>query len=576
MAKKEELLKAIVSVEDKASKQFDKITKSMNKQNNELLRLKASMEKVRAQSRKKNDFQFSTTKAVSESNRLERAFKLLQSSASKARVAIEKVGNITSNMVPSGQTLLGGAIAGAYFGKQAFDNTFLNAAKFEMSAKTIQAMFNDQKKSQEYMSAMEKVAIDSPLFNSQDIFQNSKSFIALTKEQKTLEKMWDLSERLLAVDPTQGIEGSVFALRELFSGDAISMARRFEMPKKELNDIAKMPLDKQIKALDKLFNKMGMTKHLVDEMGDTTLGVWNQILETVNVANRKIGEPAVKIIKPFLDDINNALQSGKGNKYVEFGQQMASGIATGFVNGARGLGSWVDGIMNDPKFQKLTSVEAKVGFVFEDISQRFNEWLNSGGNEKIQQTADKLIQTLVKGIENSIELITPIATKIGISIGQGVLSGFNSAIQDSWMLQILSGSSSGKNDFIVDQGVKWTGKVVSNLLGGNKSSSSNKSSSTPKPSYAPTVTLPRATGHKKHAFGIQRVPRDNYPTILHEGESVKTKQETNQNKINGGEPSVLITGNYFTVREEADIQKIAKEFVREWKKERLNVGGVHQ
>lgn len=61
------------------------------------------------------------------------------------------------------------------------------------------------------------------------------------------------------------------------------------------------------------------------------------------------------------------------------------------------------------------------------------------------------------------------------------------------------------------------------------------------------------------AFGLPYVPYDNYPALLHQGERVLTASEARgyQNT-----PNVNISGN-FTVREEADIGKIAKAFVHE-------------
>lgn len=62
------------------------------------------------------------------------------------------------------------------------------------------------------------------------------------------------------------------------------------------------------------------------------------------------------------------------------------------------------------------------------------------------------------------------------------------------------------------------------------------------------------TGAKNHAYGISYVPYDGYRAILHEGERVLTASENRgyKNSIN-----INVTGN-FTVREEADIDKIAR------------------
>lgn len=62
-----------------------------------------------------------------------------------------------------------------------------------------------------------------------------------------------------------------------------------------------------------------------------------------------------------------------------------------------------------------------------------------------------------------------------------------------------------------------------------------------------------------HAAGLSYVPYDNYPALLHEGERVLTARE---NRGYGGGVNVSVTGNNFTVREEADIDRIAETIAR--------------
>jgi hypothetical protein len=107
-----------------------------------------------------------------------------------------------------------------------FHATVGEAMKMQQSEIVIGAMFDDTKASKSYMDMIDKMSIKSPLMDSQTMYGNSKSFITQTKDVKQLEKMWGLTERLMASDPQQGLEGAVFALRELFSGDAISIVDR--------------------------------------------------------------------------------------------------------------------------------------------------------------------------------------------------------------------------------------------------------------------------------------------------------------------------------------------------------------
>lgn len=76
----------------------------------------------------------------------------------------------------------------------------------------------------------------------------------------------------------------------------------------------------------------------------------------------------------------------------------------------------------------------------------------------------------------------------------------------------------------------------------------------------------RGTSTGGFAFGLERVPYDDYPALLHEGERVLTasqarEQDAGKAPASGGQ--IVITGNSFSVRDDADIQKIAAELLRQ-------------
>lgn len=62
----------------------------------------------------------------------------------------------------------------------------------------------------------------------------------------------------------------------------------------------------------------------------------------------------------------------------------------------------------------------------------------------------------------------------------------------------------------------------------------------------------------KYAAGLDYVPYDNFPALLHQGERVQTAEEARSGQ---SAPTVTITGNQFTIREEADISKVAAEIL---------------
>ena len=54
------------------------------------------------------------------------------------------------------------------------------------------------------------------------------------------------------------------------------------------------------------------------------------------------------------------------------------------------------------------------------------------------------------------------------------------------------------------------------------------------------------------------MPYDNFPALLHQGERIQTAAEARGEQA---APSVTITGNNFTIREEADVTRVASELL---------------
>ena len=71
-------------------------------------------------------------------------------------------------------------------------------------------------------------------------------------------------------------------------------------------------------------------------------------------------------------------------------------------------------------------------------------------------------------------------------------------------------------------------------------------------------TAGRSSRRSRCAYGIDRVPYDGFSATLHEGERVLTAAQARaQDSAGGGQ--IIISGNQFMVREDADIDRIATE-----------------
>ncbi|WP_461673445.1 hypothetical protein [Priestia megaterium] len=517
--------------------------------------------------------------------------------------------------------------AGAY---KTLEATIGQAMKMEQSQVTIDAMFDNKKLSKQYQDMLNSFAIKSPVLDSSEMFSNSKSFISQSKDVKQLEKMWNLTERLLAVDPKQGVEGAVMAMKELMSGDSQSMVERFEMPRKALNDIKNLPLDQQLTALDKLYNKMGMTNKLVTAMGSTSLGYITQIKEALSMKFRAVGFEALKSLKPVIVDIKNAVSDGAldgffksmGTAFAFLGSEaskFASYIKTNWptikanfqstqsllqpvgdalkwvYDKAKEAGDYI--IQNWPAVQ-TTVVSLAAGFATLKAGLAIAGAINTLTKAWALYRAGATTAAIAQLGLNAAMLLCPttwIVAGIAAVVAAGVALYLNwdtvkAKAQQLWskfgnlITKILA--FSGPIGGLIAAGIKlcqnwdtikakagavfgavgdWIDGVKSKFNGFVRAVKSFKMPSFKMPSIGDAkagMGPSKSKKNKSSYHGESYVPRNGMMYRLHQGERVLTKKENRQfSKGTGGGVTINLNGT--TIREDADVDKLAASLARQ-------------
>lgn len=256
----------------------------------------------------------------------------------------------------------------------------------------------------------------------------------------------------------------------------------------------------------------------------------------------------LKIIDSNLDEENlvaegNAYNENSANgikKKIDFKRENAdnfqkSSEQTGSSNGVIALevdNNYIDQmgqLFNSSIFKDaINSKDKNVGFLLDNL-MRITKIKADDKTEQSEIKQDKE--------KAQLDLICQIQVEIG-SDSKNYM--FAKKVSDSFSKGLDSIKFSNKPDKPL-QGMAYQEPAKANV--------SNKLY---KPSLQGMVTA------KSNATGIFRVPYNNFPALLHEGETVHTAVEARSAKR---EPTVTITGNNFVVREEADIDKIARAFV---------------
>lgn len=234
--------------------------------------------------------------------------------------AFNNVGNAASsasngmNRAVKAVAGLAGGIIAAKGAAELLDATLGEAMRYEQQEVLVEAMFDDRKASKAYAKMVQKMAEDSPIMDTSTMMGSSKAFVGITKELPALKQAWKVAEKLSIMDPEQGLEGSVLALKELSGGDGQSLAERFELPRKVVNNLKNLSFDDQLAGIQKYLDKLGITDKTVDKMGNATISKWNQVKEKMQSTFRSMGTDGNSQIGTALDGVLKGLDNGAFNK----------------------------------------------------------------------------------------------------------------------------------------------------------------------------------------------------------------------------------------------------------------------
>lgn len=158
-----------------------------------------------------------------------------------------------------------------------------------------------------------------------------------------------------------------------------------------------------------------------------------------------------------------------------------------------------------------------------------------------------LVEFILTGVKNAFDVFSDALS--GVQGWFEKLSGWISTVYDN-IKDFVGFISSVKMPDWLSEGINSTVSFVGNMIGGDKG------------------------GKKSHYSGLDSVPYDGYSARLHKNEKVLTAQEAKayDEGRSGNGSGVVITGNNFTVREDADIEKIAYSLAKLIERQAMQVG----
>lgn len=513
-------------------------------------------------------------KALSEAKSFERTAQSvgsrtreMSSSFDRAASSISRMGSMArsakgglsdmGNGIKSVTTGLVG-LAGAYItlqgAQKAFDMTVGAAARTEFEQKAITALFNDTTKAKNWFDYIEQRAKDSSLFSMDDFLKTSRSYIPLTKDLKQLEKMTALTERLAASNPTQGMEGAAFAIREALSGDMVSLVDRFNIPRAMAAQLKGKSGAEFNQALDQMLNKLGYTDKYLEDISNTGIAKYNQAMEKMRFLFRDMGTKGLEEAKGALDEINKMFESGAFGGIQQVGSDLITSAMGSLKTGLQSLNAYMLELKNDPTWNSLGTSDKLIRILDDGVNAAV-AWFNGPGGDKFLETAGKAAAV---GGKIGVALAGGVVQGVGDSLAQNpignVLLGVVAALATPGgpIIKAAVGVGVAIGSAIAGQVNKWLDKIYAERDAKRQAeieyarNGNNTPGQTLNPGNMPSTP---------HYNGLETVPYDGYRATLHRGETVLTRQEADARRNGSGGITVSI-GNITlgsgSTREQAD------------------------
>ncbi|MED1802909.1 phage tail tape measure protein [Brevibacillus porteri] len=331
--------------------------------------------------------------------------------------------------------------------------------------------------------------------------------------QKSLGKMTD-QQRMLALETMFGSD-AIRAATVLYN-EGTEGVRKFqqEMSKVTALDVARQKMDNAKGAMEQL----------------------SGALETIQIS-------ALQPLLPVVKDM--ALM------FADMAQEYGPQITATFEQVGKSIRDFMDPYVNNPQRWEVTG-QAEMKFKQAEIMDRaggpppfwkhlvggFEEFYNSSGKQMIQSGASRVAKDFGLFLEENAADIAKAGLTIGARIATSISQGIRSEMENSVFGNAILNANPALN--FGDKVGTW---AVDTFM----PSTSEKTDGS-------------------HYNGISYIPRDGYRATLHRGERVLTSQENREYSdggSGGGAPAVNISMNGVTIREEADIDRIAYSLARQ-------------
>lgn len=416
------------------------------------------------------------------------------------------------------------------------------AAGRETDKISFATLFGSQETADSYLSDLVSMANSTPFL-----------YDDLTSMSKTLATYGYDADSILPVLQTIGDAGAALGQSTSDMNSVATAIGRMKSSNKTTLEYLNILNDRGIGAVGMLSDAYG-----VDQ------GTMYSMISKGEIA----GQDAARIILDALSD------SFAGS------MEAQSKTFSGITSTIEGLQQELDNAMGEGYNQtRMQGLEAQKEWLDGDSGQEMQEayaaigaWKASLENAKEQYIRDAMNDAMGSEAYKTAEAEGD-AAEMGRILMQAKIAGMNeynaNEGKDEELAQELSLIESVRDDAALNSAYWDAGYTLGQEFSKGRTAATNEAMVEEAWRLSGRTKGRHVTNWNARAIGIDYVPYDNFPALLHEGEKVLTAGEARQEKNGVGGIQIVMNGT--VIREEADVQRVAQELLN--KLEEANMRG---
>ncbi|MBZ9690737.1 tail length tape measure protein [Clostridium sp. M14] len=184
------------------------------------------------------------------------------------------------------------------------------ASKMQDKMLSVQGMLGDKGAGTAYFNHLQKQANESG-FSFDELKNNAQSFMGVTKNTESLDKLANLSERLSLGNSGEGISGAGGAINSMLSGDGSDLKDKFGFSSEDIGILqASNDLDDFSSKFDQLLNSKGLDSSMLDGFNNSASSQFENLKENFNSSLGEAGQGVLEAFTPAMEIINEMFSNG--------------------------------------------------------------------------------------------------------------------------------------------------------------------------------------------------------------------------------------------------------------------------